>query len=333
VNGLPGWAEGLADRLLRKVPLSERTHIKIGGPAEWLVEPRTAAEAAALLKRLHDAGVAVRILGGGNNLLAPDGGVLDAVVVSPARIDHCVFEGTKLRAGGGLSLTKAITEANAAGLAGMHPLGGIPAQIGGAVAMNAGGRHGWISDVLESATVALPDGRCLVIPAADLEFGYRHCRLPEGALVVEAVFALKPGDAAELKRTCAEIVKTKNAAQPTRGANFGCTWKNPGGQEGMSRAEMVARLGARGLDPAVEGRLGAGQLVDLSGAKGTRIGGAEITAKHGNFIDNLGGATAADVRALIETGERAVEERFGITLEREVVVWPEPALSDEGSGG
>jgi UDP-N-acetylmuramate dehydrogenase len=151
-----------------------------------------------------------------------------------------------LVAGAGLSLTKAATEANDRGLAGLHPLGGIPAQIGGAVAMNAGGRHGWISDVLVSATVALPDGTLATLAAADLHFGYRHCELPPGALVVEAVFELAPDDPARLKRVYAEIVKTKNAAQPTRGANFGCTWKNPGGQEGSSRAELVARFGRGG---------------------------------------------------------------------------------------
>lgn len=300
----PAWANGIGLRLKLEERLAPYTTIEIGGPARWFVEPETAEDTARLLGALSAAKIGWKVLGGGSNLLAPDRGVRDEVVIHPVALTHCQINGQRVTLGAGFRLQKAVVLTTGEGLAGLHGLGGIPAQIGGAVAMNAGGRHGWISDVLESIEVAMPDGKLHALKKDELRMGYREAHLPKGAVVVSATFALSSGNAAELKRTAGEITKDKSLKQPTKDRNFGCTWKNPEGQSGVS----------------------AGKLAEDAGCKGLTCGRARITSTHGNFIDNDGGATAEDVRQLISRAESLIFAEHGMTLDREVVIWPEPRL-------
>jgi UDP-N-acetylmuramate dehydrogenase len=284
-----------ADRLRFDVPLAPLTTIGIGGPARLFFNPRDAADTAAFLAWASAAGVRVLVLGSGANLLVADEGV-DAAVIHPENLAEIRIEGDRVRAGAGASLTELIAATTNVGLAGLEGLAGIPAQVGGAVAMNAGGRYGWISHALVDVEVALPDGTVRTLPPAAFAFDYRSARLPAGAVVTAATFRLKPGDRATLKREAGRILKEKNAAQPTTGRNFGCTFVNP---EGRS----------------------AGKLVEATGLKGLQVGDARISPLHANFVENLGAAKAADVLALIERMEAEVRAQFGVELVREVRTW------------
>lgn len=284
-----------ADRLRADVPLAPLTTIGVGGAAKLVFEPRDADDLAAFLRTAMAEGLATAVLGAGANLLVSDAGC-DAVVIRPVRLVGVEITGERVRAEAGVGLTELIARTTDLGLGGLEALAGIPAQIGGAVAMNAGGRYGWISHVLESAELVTAEGRKITLAAAELGFGYRKAALPPGAVVTAATFRLKTGERGPLKREAGRILKEKNAAQPTTGRNFGCTFANPEGAN-------------------------AGKLVEAAGLKGLRIGDARISPLHGNFIENLGAATAADVLALVVRMEQDVLARSGIRLEREVRVW------------
>ncbi|HYC76647.1 MAG TPA: UDP-N-acetylmuramate dehydrogenase [Planctomycetota bacterium] len=290
------WTEPFTAGLRRDVPLAPFTTVGLGGPARWFFEPADAVEVAAFLRAARAAGVRTLVLGAGANLLVADGGV-DAAVIHPARLDRIEIDGDRVRAGAGVSLTELIARTTDAGLGGLETLAGIPAQIGGAIAMNAGGRWGSISRSTVEVELATSDGRVETAPAEALRFSYRKAAIPPGAVVTGATFRLVPGDRRELKKAAGRILKEKNAAQPTTGANFGCAFVNP---EGAS----------------------AGKLVEAAGLKGTVRGGARVSPLHGNFVENLGSASADDVRGLLEMIEKTVFERFGVRLEREVRCWP-----------
>lgn len=292
----PMWTDAFAAILRRDVLLAEMTTIRLGGRARCLVEPRNDEEVGDLLGALAAAGIAWKVIGGGSNLLPPDEDV-DEVVIHPARLDSLAIDGEFVTVGAGLPLSALVARASEASLAGVHVLAGIPGQVGGALAMNAGGRHGEIAEVVDSVRVRLADGRSGELAKRDLDFGYRRCRLPEDAVITSARLRLRPApDPRELKRETGRILKEKNAAQPTTGWNFGCMFKNPAGGS-------------------------AGKLLDAAGLKGLSRGGARISPKHANFVENLGTATAADVRFLIEEAERRVSEALGVRLEREVRIW------------
>jgi UDP-N-acetylmuramate dehydrogenase len=206
------------------------------------------------------------------------------------------FCGTAVTAGAGASLSGLISKTTGAGLAGLETLAGIPGQLGGAVAMNAGGRFGEIGPFVESVTLAGPDGRLWRASGADLRFAYRHAEIPAGHAVVAATLRLSHGESGPLRRRAGEILKEKNAAQPTTAWNFGCMFKNPAGRS-------------------------AGRLIEACGLKGTSSGGARISPLHGNFVENLGSASARDLLDLMERAEREVLALHGVALEREVRVW------------
>ena len=290
------WWEAFGDRIRRDARLAELTTVRVGGSAQWLFEPEDDVEAGSILAAIGAEGIPHHILGGGSNLLPPDE-PLPGVVIHPVRLTACSIEGTRLHSGAGTSLMSLVSRASQAGLEGAHVLAGIPGQVGGALAMNAGGRYGEIGSLVETIQVRLPGGASATLGPDELDFGYRHARLPEGALVTSVVLALRPSDdVPALRRETGRIIKEKNAAQPTRAWSFGCMFKNP---------------------PDTS----AGVLVDRAGLKGHALGGARISPVHGNFVENLGSASAADIRGLIELAERRVEESFGVHLEREVRVW------------
>lgn len=293
--------------LRRREPLAAHTTLRIGGPAECFYEPQRPEDLASVLDRLAAEAVPVRLLGGGANTLAPDGGVRGAVLHTGA-LRRVFREGERgLRAWAGVTLPQLVRAAADAGLSGLEPLIGVPGQVGGALAMNAGSAAWGIWDEVAEATVWDPAGggsgagaaaRLRVLRRTECAPGYRDGRL-DARVVLEALLLLTPSTPAAVRAEQERLLKRKNASQPVTLASAGCAFKNPPGDS-------------------------AGRLVDAAGLKGARVGGAEISPVHANFIVNRGGATAADVRALIERAERAVAERFGVQLARELAIWPEP---------
>ena len=290
------WEQELAARVQRDVELKDFITIRVGGRARCFVEPKTADEVGGLLRALKTEGRPYRVLGGGSNTLPPDG-VIDEVVVHPGKMDGFEVCGDRVHVGAGLPTQRLVNECSAAGLGGVHVLAGVPGQVGGAVAMNAGTHYGEICESVERVSVRLADGSAAELSPDDLAFDYRHARLPEGAVICGATLRLRPvEDVRKLKRTVGGYLKEKNKAQPTSTWNFGCMFKNP-------------------LDES------AGRLLDAAGLKGLVRGGARISPIHANFIENVDGAASADVLWLLEEAAKRVSADSGVQLEREVRTW------------
>jgi UDP-N-acetylmuramate dehydrogenase len=250
-------------------PLGVHTWYAIGGKADALVRPRSEDALATLLRRCARNGVRVRTLGAGANLLVDDDGV-DGVVI---KLDAPCFQELRLNAegapgralvGGGRDLGKTIHETVRASLEGLEPLIGIPATVGGAVRMNAGGKYGAIGDVVESIGLVTPSGERRTYSKDAIGFSYRHTDLPAGT-VTWAVLRLVPADTAALRVRLREISAYKASVQPLGDLSAGCMWKNP----------VIEATGQR---------VSAGKLIDEAGLKGTSVGGATVSMQHGNFI-------------------------------------------------
>ena len=287
-------------------PLGVHTWYAIGGKADALVRPRSEDALATLLRRCARNGVRVRTLGAGANLLVDDDGV-DGVVI---KLDAPCFQELRLNAegapgrahvGGGRDLGKTIHETVRASLEGLEPLIGIPATVGGAVRMNAGGKYGAIGDVVESVGLVTPSGERRTYSKDAIGFSYRHTDLPAGT-VTWAVLRLTPADTAALRVRLREISAYKASVQPLGDLSAGCMWKNP----------VIEATGQR---------VSAGKLIDEAGLKGTSVGGATVSMQHGNFITVRPGARAVDVMELAERVGQEVLARTGVRLEREVVFW------------
>ncbi len=287
-------------------PLAPHTWFGIGGRADALVHPQTPEALAALLRRCRRNGVPVRTLGSGANLLVADEGV-DGVVL---RLDAACFRSFALnaegsphcaRVGGGRDLGKTTNDCIRAALAGLEPMIGIPATVGGAIRMNAGGKYGAIGDVVRTVALVTPEGEERIYHRGEVAFEYRHTNLPEG-VITWAVLELRPEDPVALRARAKEISAYKASVQPLAAHSAGCMYKNP-------------------LDSAAGKRVSAGKIIDDAGLKGTRIGGAVVSAQHGNFIVVEPGARAADVMELSDLVAAQVFARTGVRLEREVVFW------------
>jgi len=241
-------------------------------------------------------------LGLGSNLLLPDEG-MDAIVIRLGRgLDRLErLEHDRWRIGAGLPQPIAARKTAEAGLAGLHRFVGVPGSVGGGVYMNAGCHGGDWSEVVESVTVVTPEGRDQVLPRSEIGFGYRRSGL-EGRVVLETTVRLSPADPAVLQREVAELFRWRQEGTPFNQPCCGSVFRNPGGPSWRQ----------------TDGPRTAGQLLEAAGLKGTRIGGGEISPMHANYFVNLGGATAADIRALIALARRRVQERFGAELETEV---------------
>lgn len=273
----------------RDVPLAPLTWLGVGGIAPVLAEPGTAEQVVEVHRACRDLGVRLERLGSGANLLVAEG-VLPLTVLKP---NLKGMEGPE--AGAGANLEAFIRKTIEAGLSGLEGLVGIPASVGGAVAMNAGGKHGEVKDALEAVVVADADGiRTLSREACG--FAYRKASLG-GATVVSASFALFPGDPAVLREKARAVREEKRRTQPLLDSSAGCIFRNPPGGS-------------------------AGRLIDLAGLKGMREGAAQVSEVHANFIVNLGGAKADDIRCLIDRVRDGVRRAHGVALELEVVQWP-----------
>ncbi len=284
--------------LRRSEPLAGWTTLKVGGPAERFFEPARPADLADLLAELERRGIPWRLLGGGANTLAPDGGVPGAVLHT-GFLRRVFREGDRLRVEAGATLPALVHGAARLGLAGLEPLVGVPGQLGGALAMNAGSAGWGIWDAVAEVGLWVPGTGRVVRTRAEIAPRYRDGNLG-GAVVLEAVLELAPAPSETIRDRLAALLRRKNATQPVKLTSAGCAFRNPPGES-------------------------AGRLLEAVGLKGVREGGAQVSPIHANFVVNTGTATARDVRGLLERMQAAVRKRFGISLEREIVVWPEPS--------
>jgi UDP-N-acetylmuramate dehydrogenase len=276
-------------------PLAARTTLRIGGPARFFAEVSDAGALARVLLFARDASLPVLLLGKGSNLLVPDAGFPGVVVVLGGAFRETRVEEARIVAGGGVSLMALAVAARDAGLSGVENVSGIPSTVGGAVRINAGSYGSEIFDVLASATLVSPEGAIREAAASTIAHGYRWTALCEtGDVVAEARFLLSRKPPGEIAARMSEVAAKRRDALPKQ-PNAGSIFKNPPG-------------------------LFAGKLLEGCGLKGRRIGGAEISTVHANVIVNTGGATAEDVRLLMEEMKSAVKQRFGIELKPEIQI-------------
>ena len=273
--------------------LADFIWFRTGGPAEWLVRPKDVDDISAFLSEL-DPAIPVLPVGVGSNLIVRDGGVPGVVVRLPKAMAHVHGEaGNRVRAGGGAMGITVASKARDSHIAGLEFLRGIPGTAGGAVRMNAGAYGREVADILVEATLVLRDGRIETWRRERFGYSYRHSEVPDGAIVVEALFEGVPGDRAAIAAEMDRIAEEREASQPLRSRTGGSTFKNPPGTK-------------------------AWKLIDSAGCRGLALGDAQVSEKHCNFLLNLGKARAADIEALGEEVRRRVKAHSGVELEWEI---------------
>jgi len=277
-------------------PLAAYTSFRIGGPADYLASPTSADQVGSLVRAARDLSLPVTFMGQGTNLLVRDGGVRGLVIrLGPglARID---VNPPRIRAETGAKVRDLCEAAAEHSLTGLEFAVGIPGTLGGALAMNAGAYGGSIGDLVLEVRAVRTDGESRVFGRDDCAFGYRTSAFrAEGWIALEATLGLAPGDADAIRERHRDYCARRRASQPLDAPSAGSVFKRPAGHF-------------------------AGPLIESAGLKGTRIGGAQVSEKHANFIINTGGATAADVLALIDLVTARVLEVHGVRLEPEVIV-------------
>jgi len=291
-------------RLVRDAPLAPLTTFKVGGTADWLAGVRSAAELGAILHAARARGVPVTLLGGGSNVLVADSGVRGLVVRLHLTGISQPSESV-VTAEAGVTINGLVRWTVGRGLASLEAWAGTPGTVGGAIHGNAHWKGRNIGDLVHRVTLCSRDGVSSVVEAADMEFGYDRSRLQRTRETVLSVdFHAGTGDPASLRAVARESLAYRKRTQPLEAASAGCIFQNP--------------------DPSVD-RVpegipwSAGALVDRAGLKGSGQAGARVSALHGNFIVNEGGATAREIRTLIERCKREVAARFGVTLREEIV--------------
>jgi UDP-N-acetylmuramate dehydrogenase len=279
-----------------QVPLAERTWFKLGGAAQYFAEPTSTDELRTVVKRCYDEGMQVRLLGGGSNVLVRDEGVTGMVISLTHRsFADVAIAGRTVTVGSGAKLANVITVTVGAGLAGLEPLVGIPGTIGGALHGNSGTQAGDIGQWTTRAVVLTRGGELITRERDDLVFAYRQSSLDE-LVILEARFELEEEDSDELTKRMQKQWIFKKANLPMSHENTACIFKNP---RGMS----------------------AGMLIDQAGLKGERVGEAEVSQRHANFIVAHPGATSRDVLKLIDVVRSRIVERMGVELETELEIW------------
>jgi UDP-N-acetylmuramate dehydrogenase len=286
-------------------PLAAQTWFGIGGRADILIHPQSVQALETLTRRCRRDGIPLRVLGSGANLLVDDDGV-DGVVL---KLDAPVFQAVefnasgrieRMRAFGGASMEKLVLECSRRGIRGLEQMAGIPASVGGAVRMNAGGKFGAIGDVVDAVAVVAVDGELSVLTRDSLHFAYRETSIPKGS-IVWASFRVESDDPIACRARVLEIFAYKKSTQPMSAASAGCMFRNPVMPNGTMES--------------------AGRLIDRAGMKGARVGGAFVSDAHGNFLAVDRGARTDDLRALIEKVQAAVSVNSGVELATEVVFW------------
>jgi UDP-N-acetylenolpyruvoylglucosamine reductase len=291
----------------RDFPLARLTTVRVGGPADFFARPESEQEVVELLAWAEGGGIPVGIVGSGSNLLVADEGFRGLVLKLAGELTQLQRDGTRVVMGGGARLPSAASKTAGWGLSGLEFGVNIPGTVGGAVRMNANAYGGELARVLEWVRVANAQGVERRVPD-DLGFSYRQSNLGDRDVVTEASFALSEEDSEVVKGTLADMRARRKEAQPSGIKTFGSTFVNPD-------------------DPRAEGR-SAGQLLDAAGCRGLEHGGARLSPKHANFVENTGDASTADVLAVMSAARRRVHEEFGVVLTPEVqvlgdVVWPD----------
>ncbi len=291
-------------RLTRHKPLSDLTWLRVGGPADVLFQPADVEDLAAFLAAL-DPAVPVFPMGVGSNLIVRDGG-LRAVVIRLGRgFNGIAVAGNRVTAGAAALDAHVARRAAEAGVD-LSFLRTIPGSIGGAVRMNAGCYGTYTADVFVSARAVTRAGEIVTLTPEDLNFHYRQTDLPEGMVLVEATFEGPAGDPGALQARMEEQLRRRDESQPTKERSAGSTFRNPAGFSSTGRADDVHDLKAW-------------KVIEDAGMRGARLGGAQMSEKHANFLINTGGASAADLEGLGEKVRKKVYETSGITLEWEIM--------------
>jgi UDP-N-acetylmuramate dehydrogenase len=275
------------------VELARYTTLGTGGPARAFAQPASVEEVEAALRAAAADGLAVATVGLGSNLLVADDGVDALVLRLGGELAAVSINDTLVRAGGGAANAVVLHRARTAGLGGFEFACAIPGTVGGGVWMNGGAYGGDFSQVLQRVLVATAEGSGWLTPA-ELGLSYRHSSLRHGQVVVAAELRLTPRDPDVIKADVKELNARRKQAQPTNRRTFGSVFKNP------------------------DHELSAGRMLEACGLRGHRIGGAQISPKHANFIENAGGARTADALALIAEARRRAHEQFGVELRHEV---------------
>lgn len=302
--------DGLKNRIKGEVlidaPMKQYTTWKIGGPADCLVLPKDAEDIAAAIRFAAEHEIPYRVIGNGSNLLVLDGGIEGMVIRVGESISDFTIDGTLLTAGAGCILARMARETAKRGFRGIEWAAGIPASLGGAAYMNAGAYGHCFYETLEAVEMIDRQGNIRMISAEELSSSYRHTSLmDDNAIVTKVMIRLEHGDKEALMASVEETLRSRREKQPLDLPSAGSVFKNPEGSH-------------------------AGYLVELSGLRGKRIGNAQVSEKHGNFIVNLGDCTAADVLALIAEVQAEVKQQQGYELETEVLLIGRPTASPEG---
>lgn len=283
------------ERILFHEPMSKHTTFRVGGEADCLIMIHEEQELTRLIRYLNQIEEAYFIVGNGSNLLVGDKGYRGVVLKLDGPMGEVETKGTVIRAGAGALLSKVAAQAKEHGLCGMEFAAGIPGSIGGAVVMNAGAYGGEMKQVVVSVRGLDKEGEILTLDNDTMEFGYRSSAIRNRPIIVlEVMLQLAAGDAEEIGMRMEELAAQRRSKQPLEYPSAGSTFKRPEGYF-------------------------AGKLIMDAGLRGYRIGGAQVSEKHCGFVVNRGGATAADIREVIEEVQERVRDRFHVTLEPEIV--------------
>lgn len=296
----------------RDYPLSRLTTVRAGGSADYFARPDTEKRLVELLAWADAEDLPVGIIGSGSNLLISDDGFRGLVMKLNGALTRIERAGIEVVCGGGARLPSAAAKAAGWGLTGLEFGVNIPGTVGGAVRMNANAYGGELGQVLDRVVICTPNGSEERGPD-ELGFRYRGSNLGDREAVAQATFALREANPADVKGTMADMRRRRKEAQPSGIKTFGSTFMNPD-------------------DPRAEGR-SAGQLLDEADCRGLQIGGARLSPKHANFVENTGGATTSDILAVMAEARRKVHDRFGVTLEPEVQILGEVSWPEEWSLG
>jgi UDP-N-acetylmuramate dehydrogenase len=284
--------------------LADLTWLRVGGPADWLYQPADEADLATFLGALEPS-VAVFPMGVGSNLIVRDGGIRAVVIRLGRGFNRIDIQGDRVIAGAAALDAHVARRAAEAGLD-LTFLRTIPGSIGGAVRMNAGCYGSYVFDVLEEIRIVTRSGKVQRLPASALGLRYRQSDLPEGAVIVSATFRAGQGDPGALEAKMEDQIAKRDASQPTKERSAGSTFRNPVGRSSTGAADDSHELKAW-------------KVIDDAGMRGARVGGAQMSVMHSNFLINAGGATAADLENLGEEVRKKVFQSSGITLEWEIM--------------
>jgi len=292
------------DRVQRDAPLAPLTTFKVGGRADWLVTVRGGDEIRRVLEVARASGLPVTVLGGGSNVLIADAG-LRGVVMRIHGGDARQIDREHVRADAGMTINGLVRWTIGRGIAGLEAWAGTPGTVGGAIHGNAHFRGRLISELIARVTLVSPAGDVVEVPVEAMEFGYDYSRLHRTReVVVDATFRVGAGAVEALRATARESLAFRKRTQPLESASAGCIFQNP---------NPVHDVVPPGIPPS------AGALVDRAGLKNAAAGRARVSTTHANFIVNEGGATAAEIRGLIERCKRDVAARFAVRLREEIV--------------